>query len=139
MKRTGSMASWVGPAVTRTFLPARSFSQAICAKIQSTRKAGSGSLPLPSSPQARCPLEGSMILTPRSLRSARLACVAGCSYILVFMAGETRTGQVQARSVVESMSSAMPHAILAMILAVAGAMIARSAFLASEICSTSMG
>ena len=46
-------------------------------------------------------------------------------------------GHWQAKSVVVSISSASPCASLAQTLAVAGAMIARSAFFASSICSTS--
>lgn len=46
-------------------------------------------------------------------------------------------GHWQAKSVVVSISSASPCASLAQTLAVAGAMIARSAFFASSTCSTS--
>ena len=46
-------------------------------------------------------------------------------------------GHWQAKSVVVSISSASPCASLAQTLAVAGAMIARSAFFASSMCSTS--
>ena len=55
----------------------------------------------------------------------------------VFIAGAIITGARVAMTVVESMSSAMPHAILPMMLAVAGAIRKRSARLASAICSTS--
>ena len=60
----------------------------------------------------------------------------GLSYMLVFIAGATSFLQRQASTVVESMSSAMPWAILAMMLAEAGATITRSARLASATCST---
>ncbi len=53
------------------------------------------------------------------------------------MAGEMSFGQVQAMRVVVSMSSAMPWASLPMMLAEAGAISARSACFATEICSTS--
>ena len=66
-----------------------------------------------------------------------LACVAASRYILVFMAGAIITGAVVAITVVVSMSSAMPDAILPMKFAVAGATRNRSASLASDICSTS--
>ena len=55
----------------------------------------------------------------------------------VFMAGASRIGAFVAKTVVDSMSSAMPHAIFAMIFAVAGAMAKTSARFASAICSTS--
>ena len=52
------------------------------------------------------------------------------------MAGDTNTGHLQARNVVVSMSSAMPLAILPIMLAEAGAIIRMSAVLAKETCST---
>ena len=52
------------------------------------------------------------------------------------MAGATSFGQVHARTVVVSISSAMPPAILPITLALAGAIITRSAFFASDTCST---
>ena len=51
-----------------------------------------------------------------------------------FIAGATTTGQGQASSVVLTASSAMPCAILAMTLAVAGATRARSAHSARSMC-----
>ena len=53
------------------------------------------------------------------------------------MAGAAILGQSQARTVVVSISSAMPWAILAMTLAVAGATRMTSAFFASEMWVTS--
>ena len=55
----------------------------------------------------------------------------------VFIAGATSTGALVASTVVESMSSAMPHTIFARIFAVAGAMANTSARLARAMCSTS--
>ena len=55
----------------------------------------------------------------------------------VFIAGATITGARVASTVVDSMSSAIPQAILARMFAVAGAMRNRSARLASAMCSTS--
>jgi len=55
----------------------------------------------------------------------------------VFMAGEMSFGHLQARMVVVSISSAMPCASLPITLAEAGATSTRSAFFATEICSTS--
>ena len=51
-------------------------------------------------------------------------------YILVFIAGATTTGQVEASKVAVSILSAKPPAILAIVLAVAGATKNRSASLA---------
>ena len=62
--------------------------------------------------------------------------VTGLRYILVFMAGAASLGQVQASTVVVSMSSARPWASLAHTLAVAGAMSTRSARSARAMCST---
>ena len=61
----------------------------------------------------------------------------GFSSMAVFMAGATTLGQREASTVVVSMSSAMPWAILAITLAVAGAMRIRSAFLARDTWVTS--
>ena len=55
----------------------------------------------------------------------------------VFIAGERYIGHVQAITVVVSISSAIPFAILLMQLAVAGAISTISAFLAREMCFTS--
>ena len=54
----------------------------------------------------------------------------------VFIAGAISLGQRQASTVVVSMSSARPWASLAHTLAVAGAMMTRSALSATAICST---
>ncbi len=70
--------------------------------------------------------------TPRERRVARLAWVAGACHMRRFMAGATSTGQPNARSVVESASSAIPAAILAITLAVAGTTTASSAKSASS-------
>ena len=132
------MASCVGPAVTRTCLPARSCS--VSAFSMPQRSVGvSGSLPRPLSPQARWPASGSMMWKPRFLSAARFSCVTGLSYMPVFIAGATTTGALVASSVVVTMSSAMPCAALAMTLAVAGAITNTSAAFASEMCSTSHG
>ena len=61
----------------------------------------------------------------------------GFSSIPVFMAGLTSLGHLTASTTVVSISSAMPWAILAMTLAVAGATRTTSAFLASEMWVTS--
>ena len=56
----------------------------------------------------------------------------------MFVAGAAIFGHRQAKTVVVSMSSAIPWASFAITLAVAGAMITASAFFASAICSTLM-
>ena len=61
-----------------------------------------------------------------------LACVAGAFHMPLFIAGAITMGRGVASSVVEIRSSAMPLAILAMILAVAGATTTRSGSCASE-------
>jgi hypothetical protein len=77
-----------------------------------------------------------MIMTPSFLSISIFRWVAGLSYMPVFIAGETSLGHRAAKTVVESMSSAMPQAIFAMMLAVAGATKKTSAFLAKETCWT---
>ena len=62
-----------------------------------------------------------MTVTPRSRSSARLACVAGCSHMWLFIAGATSTGQDAASAALVSRLSAWPWASLAMVLADAGA------------------
>ena len=75
--------------------------------------------------------------TPRAFSSRQFSWVISAVHMPVFIAGATSTGALVARTVVESMSSAMPFAILPMMFAVAGAIRNRSARLASAICSTS--
>jgi len=62
-----------------------------------------------------------------------LAWVAGAFHMPLFMAGAIIMGRGVASSVVEMRSSAMPLAILAMMLAVAGATTTKSGSCASEI------
>ena len=93
--------------------------------------------PTSSSPQARWPASGPTKRTPRDRSSSRFAWVAGFRHMTLFIAGATSTGQRTARQVVESRSSAMPQAIFAMQLAVAGAMSKRSAHFASATCPIS--
>ena len=82
---------------------------------------GSASRPLPIQPHARYPAPGSTKRTPRAASVARLACTAGCSSMLVFIAGAISTGARVARYNALRKSSAMPAANLPMMLAVAGA------------------
>ena len=104
--------------------------------IQSNSVFSEGILPAPISPQAKYPLSGSITVYPKRLSFARLSCTMGFKNIFVFIAGEIKIGQRHAITVVVSMSSAMPFAILPMTFALAGAMSTMSARFASATCST---
>ena len=136
MKRTGSMASSVPPAVTSTFLPESVLPRAPASSSSRTMSCGSGRRPTPEAPQAKYPAAGSILCQPRAWSFAIFSCVTGFSYIALFIAGAKKIGDVTASSVVVSMSSAMPAAALAMMFAVAGAMSTRSAKRARAMCST---
>ena len=136
IKRTGSSRSLVAPAVTSTFSPERSFPDVRMPSTASTTASGSLMRPAPRSPHARIPESGPIKRTPRSFSVRRFACVASAVHMPVFMAGASRTGALVASTVVESMSSAIPAAIFAMILAVAGAITKTSARCARATCST---
>ena len=131
-KRTGSMSSKVGPALTRMRRPARRGGRRLAATA-ATMSAGSDSRPSPTSPQAWPPLPGPMTCTPRATRVARLAWVAGCAHITRFIAGATSSGASLARHRVESRSLAWPWASRRRVLAVAGATSTRVAQRASSI------
>ena len=64
IKRTGSMDSLVGPAVTSTRFPARSFSKPTSRTMCSNSASGSGIFPAPVSPQARYPVAGVITSMP---------------------------------------------------------------------------
>ena len=66
-------------------------------------------------------MPGSSTVAPRARSSARLACVAGCSYIAAFIAGARISGRRQASAAEVSRLSARPWASLASVLALAGA------------------
>ena len=135
MKRTGSIRSWVGPAVMSTRRRVRVCS-VIIRSAAAKMSSGSSIRPVPVVPQARGPsAQGRTVTCGKPASVSRLCCRAGCAYILSFIAGAMSTGQVMARNVVERASSAMPLAILPMLFAVAGATIIRSAQSGSEICS----
>ena len=131
------MASWVAPAVTKIRLPAKSFEKPMARTASYNSRSVSGSFPRPESPQARLPLSGSTNKTPRCFNLSIFSWVAQFSNIAVFMAGATSMGAFVASATVDSMSSAIPAAILAMMLAVAGTMYKRSAHFAKAMCSTS--
>src|SRR5690348_12948559 len=95
--------------------------------------AGSGSRPTPHSPRdASEPVPGSITWKPRERRVSRFAWVAGFSYIALFIAGATTTGQVAARAADVSRLSASPCASLAIVLADAGAITYTSARLTTS-------
>ena len=73
---------------------------------------------------------------PYCSQTFKLSWVMGFSYILVFMAGAMIFGHLQARTVVVSISSAIPRASFAITLAEAGAMRHTSAAFANDTCST---
>ena len=155
MTRTGSIGSWVGPAVTRMclpfsatksvrpepvegpscFAPAGDKGSPSTSSGRTERGApicfnistGSGSLPGPYSPHAIGPSSGSSTITPRARRVATLAWVASWSHMRTFIAGTATTGLSVASSKVVARSSAIPAAILASRSAVAGQTSTRSA------------
>ena len=132
MKRTGSMASWVPPAVTITRSPPRGRPGRSSAHAAAAMSSTGASLPEPTSPQASRPLSGPTSSTPRPIRRATFSRVTSAVHMPVFMAGATRMGAFVASKVVDRRSSAMPAAIFAMTFAVAGATSTRSASWASE-------
>ena len=125
MNRTESIGSRVPPAVTSTRSPSidRGAPLGTTASTAPSRSAGSRSRPTPHSPlEPSAPTSGSSTVTPRARRVARLARVAGCSYMALFIAGATSTGQVAASAALVNRLSASPAASLAIVLADAGAM-----------------
>ena len=133
-KRTGSRSSTVGPAVTRTRLPTRSFG-ATAANTAATISSGSSIRPGPSSPLATRPLAGPRISTRPSLPSvSTLRFVAGCSHMRGCMAGATSTGPRATRASAATRSSARPCARRARKSAVAGTTRTTSASSAMATC-----
>ena len=133
-KRTESIGSRVPPAVTSTFsaVAVRAADRAAAPSTAASSSGGSGSRPTPNSPgEPSEPVPGSSTVTPRARSVARLAWVAGCSYIALFMAGATISGRRHASAAAVSRLSACPCASLASVWAVAGAIRYTSA------CSTS--
>ena len=133
-KRTGSMRSRVGPAVTTTRRPWSAPLAGRSAATRSARSAGSSMRPTPVSPQAWSPTPGPKICTPRCTSVAMLARVAACAHMTWFIAGATASGACVARHRVASRSSAWPVASRARKSALAGAMSTASAQRASSMC-----
>ena len=74
---------------------------------------------------------------PRAISVSRFFATAGCSNMLVFIAGASSTGALVAMNSDERKSSARPLANLPTVLAVAGATSSRSMVDAIEMCSMS--
>jgi hypothetical protein len=134
MKRTGSMRSRVGPAVSSTRLPARGPEGASVPETNPASCSGSSMRPAPTSPQAWSPSPGPQTWMPRDLSVATLAWVAALLHIRRFIAGASAIGASVARHKVVRRSSACPVASRARKSAVAGAMITKSAQRASSMC-----
>ncbi len=145
-KRTLSSGSRVPPAVTRTRTPSHAGplapgpgraapargARAIAASHAASSSGGSARRPTPCSPlEASLPTPGSTISTPRSRSVCTLARVAGCSYMSLFIAGATTSGQRALRAHAVSRLSAIPAASLAIVFALAGAMTYTSALATS--------
>ena len=133
---TGSIGSSVPPAVTIIFFPLKIVFPTKNFSISAKISIGSGKRPFPIVPQAKFPDAGSKISTPRAFNIAKFACVAGFSYIFVFIDGQSKIFLSKAKIVVVSKSSAIPCAIFAKKLAVAGAITIKSAKFAKLICAT---
>ena len=114
MNRTGSIGSWVGPEVIRSRRPARSRG-ARAPRTASTMSSGSARRPIPSSPWASGPVDGSDDRRPPATRSM-LHVRSGRGVLPhpgVHRGGET-SGHVASSSVEVSRSSARPWASFAM-------------------------
>ena len=141
MPRTGSIASYVGPAVTSTCWPAKTlgWKNAIrSSKISS----GSSMRPSPVSPQACSPWPTSSTCAPSAVSCAMLRCVAGCCHISRFMAGAKINGTLsmgRAKHMRLSKSSARPCSSLAMKSARAGATTMASASRLRLMCAMLLG
>jgi hypothetical protein len=120
MKRTGSMRSRVGPALTSTRRPARA-PPPRSACNWSASSSGSSMRPSPISPHAWSPSAGPSSRTPRAASVATLARVAAFAHMMWFIAGAAAIGASVARHSVASRSSASPAAMRARKSALAGA------------------
>src|SRR5215217_7570379 len=122
------IGSRVPPAVTSTRSPSSARLRRSARSISASSSGGSGRRPTPASPsEASGPVPGSSTIAPRSRSRARLAWVAGCSYIAAFIAGATIRGRRDASAAAVSRLSAWPPASLAIVFALAGAIAYTSA------------
>ena len=92
-------------------------------------------LPTPISPQACSPCAGYKIWTPSNCNCLIFLWLAGLCHISTFMAGATTSGMFRAAAISVMMLSAMPWAILASVLAVAGAISMMSAERVALMCA----
>ena len=101
---------------------ARRRRRAIAASQAASSRAGSARRPTPCSPlEASRPRRARRCARRARAACARLACVAGCSYMRLFIAGASTSGQLAASAQLLSRLSARPAASLAIVLAEAGA------------------
>ena len=96
--------------------------------------AGSGILPLPLYPSAKRPVSGSITRIPSCFNCCKFLWNARLLHIWLFIAGITYLGAAVAKNVVLAASSAIPLAIFAIKLAVAGTTTAISVQSANSIC-----
>ena len=115
------MASKVGPLVTSARRPDSRKPARKWAVTALTMSNGSAMRPSPYSPHAMSPSSGPISTTPRAASVVMLSRVAACCHMRTFIDGATRTGLSVASNAVVARSSAMPCAMRAMMLAVAGA------------------
>ena len=87
MKRTGSIASYVGPAVTKTFLPFKGSLARISFSIKETISSGSAILPSPIKPLASSPEVAGIKILLKLCNLFKLSIEDGCLYISKSIAG----------------------------------------------------
>ena len=134
---TGSIASRVPPAVTKTRFPSKSCSSEITDARKLRISEVSGNRPTPLSVPVRRPVAGRITWKPRSCKSAMLATVAALFHIFGCIAGIKTLIALLARTRLVSRSSARPIAIRAIKSAVAGEIKIKSFSAASFTCLTS--
>ncbi|MNE55399.1 hypothetical protein D3C80_1502300 [compost metagenome] len=87
MKRTGSIASYVGPAVISIFFPLRGSLLSKSASRKETMCSGSAIRPSPDRPLANSPLSAGIMVFPNCCNASKLAIVDGCLYMSKSIAG----------------------------------------------------
>ena len=125
--RTGSIGSWVGPAVTMTCLPASGPAAAERGLDRREDRLGLGQAARAIFAARHLAFVGLDDVTPSARSRATLRRVASCCHIRTFIAGAASTFLSVASSRVVARSSAIPAAIFASRSAVAGQTTTRSA------------
>ena len=97
MNLTGSIASWVGPAVTNALIPVSSDFFEKNSFKKSMISSGSAILPFPVSPLANSPLFTGRNLFPCCFKIFIFSFVAGWSHISSSIAGAITTGHLEER------------------------------------------